>query len=264
MRRQKIRHLLLLILRCLALALLVAAFARPFFEQQHAGDRRTGAREVVILLDRSSSMGYADRWNEGEGRREESRERTRRGDHATLVVFANDASVASEPMATPDRINAAINAAKLSSEATRYAPALKLASQIIAASTLPRREVVLISDYQKVGWANHNEIVVPARARRSRPSTSAAPSASDIAVAQVTTDRDSTGDRDRVTVAARLDQHRRRAEDCRRDARRSAVATCRRNRSTVPPRGAQQVAFASDRGAEWRDEGRGAHHAPIR
>src|SRR5690242_15577512 len=61
-RRQKIRHLLLLILRCVALALLVAAFARPFFERHRAGLSTTGAREVVILLDRSSSMGYADRW----------------------------------------------------------------------------------------------------------------------------------------------------------------------------------------------------------
>src|ERR1043166_7895427 len=57
-RRQKIRHLLLLILRCLALALLVAAFARPFFQRKQAAIGTSGAREVVILLDRSSSMGY--------------------------------------------------------------------------------------------------------------------------------------------------------------------------------------------------------------
>src|SRR3954465_14755996 len=62
-RRQKIRHLLLLILRCLAVALLVAAFARPFFERKHTAIGASGAREVVILLDRSSSMGYAHRWD---------------------------------------------------------------------------------------------------------------------------------------------------------------------------------------------------------
>src|SRR4029078_11331161 len=61
-RRKKIRHLLLLILRCLALALLAAAFARPFFEKRQAVIGDKGAREVVILLDRSSSMGYADRF----------------------------------------------------------------------------------------------------------------------------------------------------------------------------------------------------------
>src|SRR5438477_4579639 len=62
-RRQKIRHLLLLLLRCLALAMLAAAFARPFFEK-HAptGPATSGAREVVVLLDNSASMGYGDRW----------------------------------------------------------------------------------------------------------------------------------------------------------------------------------------------------------
>src|ERR1051326_6837991 len=57
-RRQKIRHLLLLIMRCVALALLVAAFARPFFEKRHPPITGQGARELVILLDRSASMGY--------------------------------------------------------------------------------------------------------------------------------------------------------------------------------------------------------------
>src|SRR6185312_4051047 len=49
-RRQKIRHILLLILRCAAIALLVAAFARPFFQRRAAAVGGAGAREVVILL----------------------------------------------------------------------------------------------------------------------------------------------------------------------------------------------------------------------
>ena len=50
-RRQKIRHLLLLILRCLALALFVAAFARPWFDRSRStGAGATSARAVVILI----------------------------------------------------------------------------------------------------------------------------------------------------------------------------------------------------------------------
>ena len=76
----------------------------------------SGARELVILLDRSSSMGYADRWTKAKDAAKKavsglSATRSRDAD-----VFAGDASVASEPMATPDRIIAAINATKLSSE----------------------------------------------------------------------------------------------------------------------------------------------------
>src|SRR3954463_669376 len=120
-RRQKIRHLLLLLLRCLALAILVAAFARPFFEKRQNAISTTGAREVVILLDRSSSMGYADRWTKAKDAAKKVVNGLTARDHATLVLFAGDASVATEAMATPDRVIASINAAKLSAEATHYA-----------------------------------------------------------------------------------------------------------------------------------------------
>src|SRR5947208_17096895 len=66
-RRQKLRHLLLLALRCLALAIVVAAFARPFFRRTSVANAAgVGAREVVVLLDRTYSMGFADRWMRAE------------------------------------------------------------------------------------------------------------------------------------------------------------------------------------------------------
>src|SRR5215470_10311807 len=97
-RRQKIRHLLLLIMRCAALALLVAAFARPFFQRHQPLIGGTGAREVVILLDRSSSMGYANRFERARDAAKKVVAGLGAGDRATLVTFASDASVASEPM----------------------------------------------------------------------------------------------------------------------------------------------------------------------
>jgi hypothetical protein len=242
-RRQKIRHLLLLILRCIAIALLVAAFARPFFEKRQAAITGTGARELVVLLDRSSSMGYADRWAKAQDAAKKAVSGLTATDRATLILFANDAVIATEPMAKADRVVAAVNAAKLSSEATRYAPALKLASQIIGASSLPRREVVLISDFQKVGWTNRNEIIFP-KGTVITPVDLGGPTAADVAVALVTTDRDSTGDRDRVTVAARLVNTGATAKSV------SAVLAIggrdvQTKTVSIPPRGAQQVAFAS-------------------
>ena len=53
-RRQKIRHLLLLVMRCLALLLFVAAFARPWLERSRLpGAGSSGAKEVVILFKTS-------------------------------------------------------------------------------------------------------------------------------------------------------------------------------------------------------------------
>jgi hypothetical protein len=240
-RRQKIRHLLLLMMRCLALALLAAAFARPFFERRQAAIGSTGAREVVVLLDQSASMGYGGRWDRARDAARKVVAGLSNGDRATLVLFANDASVASEPMSTPDRLVASINAAKLGSEATRYGPALKLAAQIVGASTLPRREVVLISDYQKVGWANHNEIVFPPGTKVTTVDLGGG-KPSDVGVAQVTTDRDSTGDRDHLTVAARLINTG--------SAAKTVTATLaiggrdmQTQRATISPSSAAQVAF---------------------
>src|SRR6187399_3793891 len=57
-RRRRIRHWALLLLRAAAIALVVAAFARPFFRQGAvAAAVGGGAREIVILLDHSASMG---------------------------------------------------------------------------------------------------------------------------------------------------------------------------------------------------------------
>src|SRR6266566_472598 len=67
-RRRRIRHWLLLAMRAAAIALIVLAFARPFFQQGAlaAAAAAGGAREVVILLDQSASMGYADHWQKAQ------------------------------------------------------------------------------------------------------------------------------------------------------------------------------------------------------
>src|SRR5438105_11049233 len=66
-RRRRIRHWALLMMRAAAIALIVAAFARPFFRQSAIASAVTGgAREVVILLDQSASMGYGDHWSKAQ------------------------------------------------------------------------------------------------------------------------------------------------------------------------------------------------------
>ena len=54
--------------------------------------------------------------------------------------------------------------AKPSASATRYAPALKVAGSLLAESQLPRREVVLISDFQRSGWRGQEGTSLPAGA----------------------------------------------------------------------------------------------------
>ena len=156
-----------------------------------------------MLVDRSYSMGYADHWKRALDAARASARDLSGNDRATLVFFANDPVVATEPTANQSRIEHAIAAAKVSSEGTRVEPALKLAAQILSASNLPRKEVVMISDFQRVAWGRRDDVQLPAGAVMTTVDVGGEQSA-DLAVTQVSTDRDRVGDRDRVTVTARV------------------------------------------------------------
>src|SRR3954464_3033951 len=196
-RRQKIRHLLLLIMRCIALALFVAAFARPWFDRsKHLGAGSSGAREVVILIDRSYSMGYGNRWTTALDKAREIVSAIGPADRATIVFFANDPVAGTEPTADRTRLNNALKTVKLSSERTRYPPAIKFASEIVGSSNLPKKDIVLISDFQKSGWARREEISIPADVTL-RPIDVAGGDATDAGVIGVTTERSRDSTRDR-------------------------------------------------------------------
>ncbi|MGH7720868.1 MAG: BatA domain-containing protein, partial [Gemmatimonadaceae bacterium] len=133
-RRQKIRHWLLFALRCLALALLVLAFARPLLDTGGASALAggPGSREVVVLVDRSYSMGYGDRWRRALDAARRTVDGLSPDDRGTVAFFADRAAAATEPTSDRTVLRAAIDGAELSSARTRFAPALRLAQQILA------------------------------------------------------------------------------------------------------------------------------------
>src|SRR5256885_13674376 len=72
-RRRRIRHWALLLLRAAASALIVAAFARPFMRQGAVASAvGGGARGAVILRHRSASMGYGGHRSRGQEARRNS------------------------------------------------------------------------------------------------------------------------------------------------------------------------------------------------
>ena len=132
-RRRRIRHWFLLLLRATAIALIVAAFARPFFQQSAlAAAVSGGAREVVILLDQSASMGYGDHWTKARDAAHGVVRGWATNDRATLVLFARNAE--ENMRATSDRGAARGRHRRRQSRIrTRRAtvPALKLAESIL-------------------------------------------------------------------------------------------------------------------------------------
>src|SRR3954468_6786634 len=161
-RRRRIRHWALLLLRAAAIALIVAAFARPFLRQGAAAAAAGGgARELVILLEQAASLGYVDHWT----RAKDAARTVVRGlgadDRATLVLFNKNAEENMRATSDRTRLEGAINAAKVGSGATRFGPALKLAESILSRSPIKRREAVLISDFQRSGWTGSEEVRYP-------------------------------------------------------------------------------------------------------
>jgi hypothetical protein len=158
--RRRIRHWLLLALRLAALALIVAAFARPFVRGA-APLAAAGAKDVIILLDRSYSMGLGDRWGQAQTAARDALAQLAAGDRASLVLFATGAEVAVESTDDLARVREAIDRATPGPEATRYVPALELAATTLASSTRAARGIVLVSDFQKNGWAAPEGLALP-------------------------------------------------------------------------------------------------------
>lgn len=203
-RRRRIRHPLLLLLRSLAILLLAAAFARPFLDTDSAvGDRAGEAREIVLLLDRSYSMQYGDTWERAVAAARETLAAVGIDDRVSLVSFADRAEALTRSSADQAALESALSAAAPGYGITRYDPALRLAARILAESELPRREIVLITDFQRAGWPEPTRVPVPDGVTVV-PLDVAAAQPSNVSVTDLTFAREAASGRDRFAAAARL------------------------------------------------------------
>ncbi|HYC50069.1 MAG TPA: BatA domain-containing protein, partial [Gemmatimonadaceae bacterium] len=241
-RRQKLRHLLLLALRCLAIAIIVWAFARPFFERRMAAaPASSDGREIVVLLDRSYSMGHGGRWNRALEAVRTLAGQVRGVDRMSVMAFASSAQQLAPPSGDAAVITASVANATPSSEPTRYASGLRTGAQLLSASELPRKEIILISDFHRTGWSPNDEVTMPEGATVRTIDVSRKENV-DVAVTSVAVSRAQTGDRARATVTARAANLG--------DAPRTIDATLEltgrtieTRKVTVPPRGTAQIVF---------------------
>jgi len=203
-RRQRIRHWLLFLLRSAAIVILVIAFSRPLLDNAAVGGLGIeNAREVVVLLDRSFSMGYGDRWERASDAARSVLDGLGPEDRGSLVLFADRAEKVSNPGGEPSVLRSAIDGASVGAGATRYAPPLQLAEQIMTESRLPNREVVLITDFQRSGWDGEEGVTLPVGTVLTRIDI-ADPDPSNVAVTDLSLDRTYRRGLERVTVLARV------------------------------------------------------------
>ena len=202
-RRRRIHNWALLLLRLAAIALIVAAFSRPFFRNTTVAAAEGGARDIVVLLDRSYSMGHGDQWARAKAAATNAIGSMASGDRAALVLFASGAEIAVQPTNDRARIQSEIAAAELSAGATRLGPALKLAGSLLSSSNLPRREVIVVSDFQRSGWSPGDGLRLPAGTVVT-PVTVRAENTRNVAVSPVSIQRDQVSGQDRISVTANL------------------------------------------------------------
>jgi hypothetical protein len=200
--RRKIRNWPLLLVRLAALALIVLAFARPFVNQDaFTAAAAGGAREVVILLDRSYSLGYEDRWARAVDAARQAIGGLSASDRATLALFDTGVEVALRSTSDKGRLEAALGGAQVGAAATKFGPALKLAGSILGESALPNKEVVLISDFQRLGWLGAEGVRLPDGTKVEAVDV-AADEPSNLSITPAVLQRATAAGQERITVTA--------------------------------------------------------------
>jgi hypothetical protein len=148
-RRQNFYRRLVLALRCLVLALLAAAFARPFFGQPES----SSARANVVVIDNSFSLRTGDRWPDLKSWTRRELAHLAPGDTVGLLLMNPRPSWLVPPTRDTTAALAALDDLQPGWETTRAEPALRLAADTLAASSAHSRKLIFLGDHQTLGWA---------------------------------------------------------------------------------------------------------------
>lgn len=155
MRSQRLKQILLLLMRVAALAFLAMAFARPFVNKPNTQTLwGYQPKSVVLLIDQSFSMGYGDRFPQTLGRAREIIDALRPGDEVAVVGFSESARLIESSAEDLTVVRSALDGLHLTNRATNYPRALQTALGVLQESPLATKEIYVISDFQKSGWPN--------------------------------------------------------------------------------------------------------------
>ncbi len=206
MRRRRLRDVLLLLMRCLAVALLAVAFARPLWQGDAAAGAASTSRLVVVLLDNSFSMGFGDRWQRAAAAAESAFGEFDAADRGALVVYSDEAELRSAPTSDGALLAAMVRDAEVAPRSTSLLPAIQMARGVLAeAGELGRRELVIVSDFQRSSWTAENVAALPAGVElRLADVGEGDEEVGNAALTDVAFDHSRSGDREQVGIAARV------------------------------------------------------------
>lgn len=157
-RKMKLEELLLLLVRILAIALIAFALARPWFSSGFlTGYQSAGSRDVVLVIDGSNSMSRSDgisSLHEKAKRRAIAFLETLQPGDTASVIDARDRSVRviASPLQDLESVARAISAIPDAAGAGHLREACEDAVGILGRCSNGNREIVVLTDRQRVGW----------------------------------------------------------------------------------------------------------------
>lgn len=164
-KRMQLEQLLLLLLRCAIPAILALCLARPVITgmQSLMGGAKTS---TVILLDDSYSMDYGGRsgGNYAQARQAAAKivEGLTRGSDVAVLMMAGGAPVGGGPTFDLSRLSKDLAELEGGYGQADLPAALEKATGLLANMQHAHQEVIVISDFQRVSWADDD---APARTR---------------------------------------------------------------------------------------------------
>lgn len=151
-RKRKLRNLLLLAMRCLALLLLALAFARPYLDSKSAAAATNASSSTVILLDASCSMRYSDVFERAKNAARNIIGNAAADEQIALVSFAQGYDILRPLKNNHAEANALINDLKPTLAAADYLQAVQAGDAILKEVNRGKRKIFIISDFQETGW----------------------------------------------------------------------------------------------------------------
>jgi len=158
-RQIRLRDILLLLLRCLAVLLLAFAISKPVMKESEGfasrfGERRAG---VIIALDASCSMqhsnGAATRFERALDKIETIAGEIHPADPVCLVLLAAEHRVVVRNMAfDPERFGAMLHAQQATPESLDIDSVPRRLKELADGMTAPQKEIYIVTDMQAQDW----------------------------------------------------------------------------------------------------------------
>ncbi len=207
-RRRTIRHWWLLLLRCLIVALLCLAFAKPFVDwPSDMLETLTESRDRIVLRDRSYSMQYGARWDDAMAKAREAIGELDPGDRASLMLFDHDTLVSQKLTTDHASLIAMLSGLEAGHGHTDIIGAVERAGAMLEKSNAEIREIVLISDLQRTGIVSGDKAGMATSIAAGIdviPRPISGPEEANAAVAAAKLRRKSLGTGDAVELTARI------------------------------------------------------------